>query len=575
MADDSPDVDSVGEPATAKHSTSAQPRTAVSGKAETAPATASPQGDTPVDPRAAAAASAPAASAPAGGNPAADNPPETAQPPRERFWERGRFWLFTALPSWLTSMVVHIIALLVLALISVPAEPERIYNELTVSEANEPTDDLIQQQEILPPDVDVPAEDKGEYLPEVDTLAISEKPVLSLSNELDAAPLQLEFDPLGDDALPSSDLASRVGAIGGTALAGRGAAARANLVRQAGGSAGSEAAVTDALKWFAAHQNSDGSWNLDHRFGPCQNRCGNPGTRQDAVNGATALALLPYLGAGQTHMEGEYKEVVAAGIQYLLRGFQSGARVAGQRFSMFDEGGNYYSHGLGAIVLCEAYAMTKDKDLLRPAQMAIYETAYAQDPVGGGWRYQAQQRGDTSALGWQLMALKSAHMAYLNVPSQTYIGASKFLDSVQAESGAKYGYMEPGTTKATTAVGLLCRMYLGWKRDTPALERGVEFMARLGPSENDMYYNYYATQVMRHYGGDAWKMWNEKMREFLVRSQSQLGHEKGSWFFEGGGHAGQIGGRHYATSMSTMVLEVYYRELPIYRQQAAEEDFPL
>jgi hypothetical protein len=77
--------------------------------------------------------------------------------------------------------------------------------------------------------------------------------------------------------------------------------------------------------------------------------------------------------------------------------------------------------------------------------------------------------------------------------------------------------MEPGTTKATTAVGLLCRMYLGWKHDTPALERGVEFMARQGPSENDMYYNYYATQVMRHFGGDVWKMWNERMRELMVR----------------------------------------------------------
>ena len=344
------------------------------------------------------------------------------------------------------------------------------------------------------------------------------------------------------------------------------------MVKKGGGTKASEKSVASALKWFATHQNSDGSWNLDHRFGPCQSRCRHPGIRSDAPNGATALALLPFLGAGQTHLEGPYKENVAAGLQFLLRNM----RIIGQRGSLFDQGGNYYSHGLGAIVLCEAYAMTKDKNLAKPAQMAIFETAYAQDPIGGGWRYSAQQRGDTSALGWQLMALKSAHMAYLKVPSQTYIGASRFLDSVQSDSGAKYGYTGPTRPQsATTAVGLLCRMYLGWKRDEPAIERGVETFKRKGPSEGNMYYNYYATQVMRHFGGEPWKVWNESMREYLVRTQAQMGHEKGSWHFPGGGHAGHVGGRLYATSMATMILEVYYRHMPIYQEQASEEDFPL
>jgi hypothetical protein len=472
-------------------------------------------------------------------------------------------------------MVVHIIGLLVLALISLPAEQGPQYNELTIGEATEPTEDLPSEEEVPPLDLESLPEDDSPSMPEIDTEVVADDPVLSLANDLDAAPLQFKFDPLGDEGMPTSDLLSKVGAIGGTGLDGRGTAARAALVRKGGGTKASEAAVASALKWFAAHQNPDGSWNLDHRTGPCQNRCRNPGHRHNAPNGATALALLPFLGAGQTHLEGDYKEAVRAGLEFLLLGFKNGTRVAGQRFSLFDEGGNYYSHGLGAIVLCESYAMTKDKSLVKPAQMAIYETAYAQDPVGGGWRYQPQQRGDTSALGWQLMALKSAHMAYLNVPSQTYIGASKFLDSVQADSGSRYGYLDPGTGSATSAVGLLCRMYLGWDQDSPALERGVAWLKKQGPSESDMYYNYYATQIMRHYGGDPWKVWNEAMRDYLVRTQSQIGHEKGSWYFAGGGHAGSAGGRVYATSMATMILEVYYRYLPIYKEQASEEDFPL
>ena len=59
-------------------------------------------------------------------------------------------------------------------------------------------------------------------------------------------------------------------------------------------------------------------------------------------------------------------------------------------------------------------------------------------------------------------------MAYLTVDPDTIQGAIKFLDSVQAESGAKYGYTGPGAGQATTAIGLLCRMYLGWKKDNPA-----------------------------------------------------------------------------------------------------------
>jgi hypothetical protein len=67
--------------------------------------------------------------------------------------------------------------------------------------------------------------------------------------------------------------------------------------------------------------------------------------------------------------------------------------------------GRMYAHGLGSIALCEAYAMTHDKTLLQPAQLSLNHITFAQDPVGGGWRYMPKQPGDTSAFGWQLMAL--------------------------------------------------------------------------------------------------------------------------------------------------------------------------
>ena len=50
---------------------------------------------------------------------------------------------------------------------------------------------------------------------------------------------------------------------------------------------------------------------------------------------------------------------------------------------------------------------------------------------------------------------------------------------------------------------------------------------------------------------------------------------KGSWDVTAGGHVNERGGRLYVTSMATMILEVYYRHMPLYGKEAAEEDFLL
>ena len=350
-------------------------------------------------------------------------------------------------------------------------------------------------------------------------------------------------------------------------LSGRAAESRGWLEPKDGASEGSEKAVAAALKWLANHQMRDGGWSFNHAAAPrCQGQCRNRGSLQKARIAATSMALLPLLGAGHTQKTGEYKTTVKNGLYFLVRGMKVG-RSGG---SMHEPGGTMYSHGLASITLCEAYAMTHDKGLLKPAQAAVNFICYAQDPATGGWSYEPRHGGNTSVFGWQLMALKCGQMAYLRVPPIVVKKASLFLDSVQANGGATYGYMRPSAGSATTAIGLLCRMYLGWKRDNPALQRGVKKLSDWGPSNGNMYYNYYAAQVMHQWGGESWKKWNSVMRDQLVNSQSQAGHEKGSWS-AARGH-GRRGGRLYSTSMATMILEVYYRHLPIYRKQSAEEE---
>src|SRR5262249_26298625 len=137
--------------------------------------------------------------------------------------------------------------------------------------------------------------------------------------------------------------------------------------------------------------------------------------------------------------------------------------------------------------------------------------------------------------GWQLMALKSGQMAGLEVPSRTMQGASKWLDLCASPDGGGYGYSGPGESPTMSAVGLLCRQYLGLGPRHPRLAKGVDRLKQLPPkAANTMYYNYYATQVMHHMGGDAWSFWNPQMRDLLIDRQdkgadSKRPHHKGSW----------------------------------------------
>jgi hypothetical protein len=411
-----------------------------------------------------------------------------------------------------------------------------------------------------------------------DIADVTDTPVVA--TDMEAAPISVELSEFGEEVAPKNSLTKQIGSYSGSGLDSRSAANRAQLGREGGATEASEKAVARAAGMV--RQASAPRWRLELRSpaGPVQRPVQRTGRLSDCRTG-TAMALLPFLGAGQTHKDGKYKEVVTRGLYFLtsqMKQKNMGGLVTGD---LAQGGGSMYSHGLSAIVLCESYAMTQDAGLRGPAQLSLNHIMYAQDPVGGGWRYQPRQPGDTSVVGWQLMALKSGHMAYLQVDPRTIKGATHFLDSVQIESGAKYGYVEPGGGQATTAVGLLCRMYLGWKKDHPALERGVEQMSNWGPSgpkggSANMYYNYYATQVMRHYEGEMWDKWNKEMRDWLVNSQesNEKMHNFGSWHMKGD-HGADAGGRIYCTSLATMILEVYYRHMPLYAKQAAEDEFPL
>ena len=71
------------------------------------------------------------------------------------------------------------------------------------------------------------------------------------------------------------------------------------------------------------------------------------------------------------------------------------------------------------------------------------------------------------AVGWVMMALQSARMGGLEVPQKTLYGIDRFLGKVARVGGRCYAYdiFRKQWSLAMTAEGLLCRQYLGWKRD--------------------------------------------------------------------------------------------------------------
>jgi hypothetical protein len=171
--------------------------------------------------------------------------------------------------------------------------------------------------------------------------------------------------------------------------------------------------------------------------------------------------------------------------------------------------------------------MTQSANLKRPAQLAVDKIVKGQSS-NGSWDYHYRNDGDTSIVGWQIQALRTAKLAQgLIVPEKTFRNTEDFLDEASSDGGAKYSYRTKGMSPTLSAVGLYCRQNMGWGRDHKALVKGVEFLKQRPPVGNgDIYY---ATQVVFHSDGEDWSdFWYPKMRDAFVKTQERAGEKKGS-----------------------------------------------
>jgi hypothetical protein len=452
-------------------------------------------------------------------------------------------------PPWLGSLVLHMLVLIIMGLMVVSLNNKKETPiQAVYSDTDQPGEQLLEDnREGLATDTPDPTIDKTEFSP------TNLPPV---ADPLAAPPLATDLTSQHGLFASSS---KAIDAPIGLALTGRERGMKKALLGRYGGNATTEEAVHGALEWLKRNQRANGYWTLN---GPYS----DPGEAENKTS-ATAMALLAFQGAGYTHLfngdyKYDYKQVVKKGWDALLKMQTSAGQFVIENSPVYHQ---LYSHAQATIALCELYGMTHDSSYRGAAERAVKFCVKMQDGAGG-WRYNPGSDSDTSVTGWYVMALQSAMMAGLEVPSSTMLNISRYLDSAQDETGSHYMYQPHGfSTHAMTAEGLLCREYLGWKRDDPRLLAGAEFLANnsIDGTNINAYYWYYATQVLHHLGGDYWKHWNEVMRQVIPETQVKKGAEEGSWDPTSDKYGGQ-GGRLYVTCMRTFMLEVYYRHLPIY-----------
>ncbi|MFM2216114.1 MAG: hypothetical protein RL240_432 [Planctomycetota bacterium] len=365
---------------------------------------------------------------------------------------------------------------------------------------------------------------------------------------------------------------------------------------QQGGDDSTEFAVRNALAYLARTQQPNGSWPVAQE---------QPSIGRFAHTAMTGLAVLAFLGAGHSHLDGgPYAQNIQRGLDFLRSeqfpsGDLSGRLQIGQdpnvRFSRM------YSHAMAGLAISEAYAITADPMLLDSVQGGVRYTLNAMNPRTGGWRYDfaTDDPGDTSQFGWQAMLLNSAQgSGAVPLRGQHRVALQRFLDSVTTGTYgglAVYRNVTPDrraaasqATAPMTAEALAIRAMMDFPFSAQALGESQSMILKQLPGESEVnfYYWYYATLALyqsrgrlatqQAYGqvvsnsdslaaNRAWETWNASLKSTLLRTQVTSGINEGSW--DPNCVWGQYAGRTYSTAIGCLCLEVYYRYLPVIEER--------
>jgi len=306
-----------------------------------------------------------------------------------------------------------------------------------------------------------------------------------------------------------------------------------------------EASIDRALEYLVRHQNPDGSWV-------------SWAGRNNAINGASLLA---FLGRGHVPGRGPYQTVVDRAVSFILA-----TQTPEGLYRSPNPSRPMYEHGLCALAMIEAYGNIPTPAMRGSVQRAIDLIVKGQSPLGG-WRYQpAAQDADLSVTVMQIVALRAAQNARLQVPEETIEKARQYVLSC-AHPGGGFSY-QPGSgpAPARTAAGTLSMQLMGLF-DDPSVKAGLDYLDKLtyGPATMDYFYygNYYAMQAAFQAGGEYWERWHPRARDWFLSNQSPDGSWPGLGSESAYNHPSAF---TYSTAMGAVRLEVYLHYLPAYQR---------
>jgi len=328
-------------------------------------------------------------------------------------------------------------------------------------------------------------------------------------------------------------------------------------------------AIDLGLGWLARQQTLTGRWKSE-----IEGRAGND-------VGVTGLALLAFLGRGETMFTAEHGTTVLSGLKWLLA-MQDGQGFFGTRDinSPRLTASQTYGHAIAAQAMAEAYGMTGSVFLKLSAQRGLDFIAKMQNPYLA-WRYGIRpQDNDTSVTVWMVSALTSGREAGLKTSRDGFDGARAWLEKVTEPEYGRAGYTARGTgpardtglndkfpsdkTESLTAAAVFSRVLIGEDpRNSEVIQKGAELCMKCLPVWSrpagtiDMYYWYWGTLAMHQVGGDAWTKWSETLSKQVADQQVKDGDKAGSW--DPVGAWGHAGGRVYSTAILTLTLETYRR----------------
>lgn len=306
------------------------------------------------------------------------------------------------------------------------------------------------------------------------------------------------------------------------------------------GSPLSEAAIQKGLKWLAANQSPDGSWP----------------NAQDV--GLVGLCSMAFLACGHQPDRGPYGRVLRKSADFIVENCQRSGLIYNAQGSA---GGPMYGHGFATLALAELYGQTKRPDLREKLDRAVDLIVRTQN-AEGGWRYNpGSTDSDISIVICQVMALRAAHNAGVQVPRETTARAISYVKrcSNNLDGGFSYQTSLNGSNLARTGAGVLCLIVMGEPR-CEQVSHGLEYLMAHTPEQtlrgefSTPYAWYYTSQAMYQASSKHWHYWYPGLRDLLVKLQ----RVDGTWT--------DSQGVPYATSMALLALQVPSALLPIYQK---------